>query len=205
MACSREDDATHGWKELKIVEDHLRSIQPSIGTIFAGSVMSQSFSAIYWFERFFQEIGAEGVIEFGTGNGTLTQYFGLHCPGRVTTYDTGAACINDKLRAEIFTRLSITYKQVDLLADGAIKKILEEYAGPRPLLVFCDNGNKKQEFLEAAPRLEPGDSILVHDVNVEFHPGDPEIAACMGDNSLIPWKHNAAALADGTRLSGWLR
>lgn len=184
--------------------DHLRTIGPDC-TPFCKSVMAQSFSALYWFERFFQEVGAAAVMELGTGNGTLTQFFGLHCPGHVRTYDIGAASITDKHRAEIFARLGITYEQKDLLVIGAISNLLVTYEGRRPLLVFCDNGNKKQEFLEAAPLLRPGDSIMVHDVNVEFIPSGLAIATAIETFGLMPWKHNQAALEDGSRLSCWLK
>ena len=38
----------------------------------------------------------------------------------------------------------------------------------KPLILFCDNGNKKREFREFVPFLKSGDFVVVHDWGSEF-------------------------------------
>ena len=41
-----------------------------------------------------------------------------------------------------------------------------------PLLLFCDAGNKPQEFQTFVPQLTAGDIVAVHDWGTEFGEGD---------------------------------
>ena len=46
-----------------------------------------------------------------------------------------------------------------------------------PCLLFCDGSNKPREFQTFVPRLQPGDTVAVHDAGTEFNPPDAEPVA----------------------------
>jgi len=62
---------------------------------------------------------------------------------------------------------------IDLFGEGATDRIADLLARhPKPLLLFCDNGNKREEVRRFAPLLSGGDFLAVHDWGSEFFESD---------------------------------
>jgi len=64
----------------------------------------------------------------------------------------------------------------DLFGEAG-KKLIDFLDGglPRPILLFCDNGDKPREFREFVPHLRVGDCVGVHDWGSEIHRADVTI------------------------------
>lgn len=166
---------------------------------FGGNVMSQCWSALYWYERLLCEIGVRSILELGTERGSLTLFWGLHCPGRVVTVDVSMQNVTPE-RWELYGRLGIRAVVDDAWNVGhAIERMASM---PRPVFVFCDNGDKTREFRIYARLLQPGDAIGVHDNGSEFMADEPEAQATAEATGLVRW-HREELDADGTIAAIW--
>ena len=177
--------------------DHLRLVHGETGNVFLWSRISQSFSGLYWLMKFVRAADPEGILELGTGDGSLTSLFGLCCLDNVVTCD-----LCDGVHAETadrFDRLGITYLNQDVLDPSFAVHVMEE-AMVHPTLVFCDAGAKQKEFALYAPLLHRGDSIAVHDLGTEFFVNDrvKDMEEDLGLTRVFPESE-----ADGSLLAFW--
>jgi hypothetical protein len=54
--------------------------------------------------------------------------------------------------------------------DASMKPLREFIASlPKPLVLFCDNGDKPREWQLYVPLLSTGDFAAIHDWGTEFH------------------------------------
>ena len=127
-------------------------------------------SALFWMDYIVQKFGVGAVVEVGTACGGTAAWFGNLLPGRVATMD-----IKDKrsaLAKGLHKRLGVLFVKRDFWADSKRPRKFTNYgkgkAGGKPLLVFCDGGNKVKEWGVMAPLLRPGDLIMAHDNPKEF-------------------------------------
>ena len=59
---------------------------------------------------------------------------------------------------------------MDLLSDATVEPMRELIESlPKPLVLFCDNGNRPLEWNRFVPLLSTGDFAAVHDWGTEFH------------------------------------
>lgn len=125
------------------------------------------------------------VIELGTSTGGFAAYLSVQCRARqmaFSTYDNGVACAqfiehNGFLKFLLEPHLVIG----DLWGSAGEEVIahLQDASRP-PLLLFCDDGDKRREYKLFAPHLQPRDILAVHDwsldPNGEFGPQDHDPA-----------------------------
>lgn len=181
-------------------KDRLRQISPVTAERFAGSVIQQTWSALYWFEELFKEVPLRGVLEVGCGHGALSVFFGLHFPGAIVAFNDWDA--RGPHTKDLHQRLGIVFQQADALHQIVADRMIVSV--PHPALVFCDNGDKPREFALYAPLLKSGDAIAVHDNGVEFHADKPEAQAITAACGLARWRKEELD-ADCTLLALWVK
>lgn len=70
---------------------------------------------------------------------------------------------------EKLEELGVRVLTMDLFAESAASTLKELFESlPKPLILFCDNGNKPEEWKRYVPLLEAGDYAAVHDWGTEF-------------------------------------
>lgn len=151
-----------------------------MGTTVGGIPASQTPSALFWYEQIIHAHGIQGILELGTERGGLSVFFGLQCPHHTVTVD-----VTDQLESHtrfMLTTLGVRQEIADCRDEEVARRLI--YWVQRPLLVFCDNGYKKDEFGRYAPLLFAGDLIGVHDCGTEFHPDADDTKAVVAANHL---------------------
>ncbi len=143
--------------------------QAHYGITFGGLHVSQSWNDLGIWEEFFNRAGTKSFIELGTFKGGTTVYFqmqGLIRGFSVTSIDS----TDHGVPIELLTKLGVKLLTVDLLSEATVEPIRELIDSlPKPLALFCDNGNKPVEWNRFFPLLSPGDFATVHDWGTEFH------------------------------------
>jgi hypothetical protein len=99
----------------------------------------------------------------------MTMFFTLQGIARgfsVTSIDNP----NHGAPVEQLTKLGATLVTMDLLTESTVDPMRELIATlPKPLVLFCDNGDKPREWSLYVPLLSPVDFAAVHDWGTEFH------------------------------------
>jgi cephalosporin hydroxylase len=139
-----------------------------LNSSFAGVELSQSWNDLALWEEFFNRANISSVIELGTFRGGMTMFFALQGNARgfsVTSIDNH----NHGAPVEQLTQLGATLITMDLLSGSSVVPMRELIALlPKPLVLFCDHGDKPREWGMYVPLLSPGDFAAVHDWGTEF-------------------------------------
>jgi predicted O-methyltransferase YrrM len=112
------------------------------------------------------------VVDIGTGTGGLTLFFGMNMlqrGGKVLSFD-----IEETQSAQArrdFEKLNIDFRKMNVFADHTVS-LVRRFIIDEPALIFCDNGNKGEEFPLYAKTLKPGDFIMAHDWPIEISEGN---------------------------------
>jgi len=142
---------------------------------FMGRGIAQEPQDMLIWEKFFADNPIKTLIEFGTGHGGLTLYFGLKCRevgAKLYTYDN-VRSTDFMMPIEIELGLASSFECIDIFSDVAMAKIGQIITTcEKPLLIFFDNGNKPREWKIYAPLTKPGDFCVVHDWETEFTASD---------------------------------
>ena len=151
---------------------------------FLGMPMGQWWHDLQIWEWFLNEHPDIGhIIEIGTSTGGFATYLAMQCRSRgadFSSFDNGlpyeeSVMRNEFLRPIVGERLFVA----DTWGDGG-KFIRDCLAtdGRRPILIFCDGGDKIREYKTFAPLLTEQDFLAVHDwvppprTDGEFHQYD---------------------------------
>jgi|GEM_PF-5515294 len=144
-------------------------------TSFGGYEAAQSWSDLALWEEFLNRYTPAALVELGTWSGGMAAFFGFQGLARgmkVTTIDRNHCLLEC---GGLLERLGVKTLLMDLLAESAADELASALAGqPRPLMLFCDNGDKPREFRSFAPLLATGDFIAVHDWGSEIREADLE-------------------------------
>lgn len=151
---------------------------------YMGAGMSQSYSAIYFFEYLYESFRFEYIVEIGSQKGALSTYFAnLAGITESVFFDTFEINPNqDWYHREVegaghwFNKLvSVcpfihSYHQNIFTKDSYhhIKSNVDQFKS----FIFCDGGNKIREFNLYSTILKSGDVIGVHDWNIEINNTD---------------------------------
>jgi len=139
-------------------------------TTFAGYIANQAPSAFFVLEDFLNKrTDIKRICEIGTAQGGTTVLFGLHMfknEGVTLTFDN-AGTFNSKWR-ELSVLLGIEFSNLDVFKEEGTNKLKEFVQRDGVSLLFCDGGNKVQEFNSFAPFLKSGDVIMAHDYRHEI-------------------------------------
>jgi hypothetical protein len=154
---------------------------------FLGNFMAQSPQAIAAWEQALQHVSFQRIIELGTGHGTFSLYLLLFCRERGAqffTYDNVrrfATSVESTGFIMSLLRLDDCFKRHDVLAEPG--PIIEKIKKPGRTVLFCDDGDKKQEVRTFGPHLKPGDILGVHDWHKEVNYEDIRVV----DNLSAMW------------------
>lgn len=148
---------------------------------FMGGGMSQSYSALYFFEYYIQHYGFEYVVEIGTQKGALSLF--LANMASVTesfffeTFDVSEKDLDDRsvegvghwLREICKISQYCKFHHWDIFSHAAESRISAELEDKKTL-IFCDGGDKQREMDVYGGIIKPGDHIILHDWQHEVFP-----------------------------------
>jgi len=180
------------------MSDLLRALRHT--TIFGQPATQYWVDVVLW-EHFFTYNEVRCIIELGTGTGGMSLVFALHAKQRGTqfyTFDTKrwAEYLDLPLAHEF---VAGSFFALDVFSEGGRERILDLLGAPslHPLLLYCDNGDKRREMAEYVPHLLEGDYVGVHDWPNEFGPED----AAKLSRHITPLYHDEAERLNGlTRI-----
>jgi cephalosporin hydroxylase len=140
---------------------------------FCGQRMGHNYYAYYMIDQIMiQNPQIKGIVEIGTAHGALTTVLGLW--GIKRTIPVMSIDCNRRLHDKvIFDRLGIEFIEADEDSEMVAKKIIGMCHNP--IFIYCDGGNKPEEFRKWAPIIRPGSVIAAHDWGVEIGPKDIEL------------------------------
>jgi cephalosporin hydroxylase len=140
---------------------------------YKGISMEQNPNVVFAFEKLFDEIKPDLVLEIGTFHGGLTlllrdilNHKGLE-KTRLITYDVNSPnfLLQKTTEKEIGVRVknlfSPNYLDWNSLEDQM--EILELISTHKRVIVLCDGGSKKNEFRMISDLIKKGDIIMGHD------------------------------------------
>jgi cephalosporin hydroxylase len=137
--------------------DPLRTFEST----FAGVPAAQYWSDFCLWEHLLNWSRPASIVELGTGRGGMALYLatqaqlrGLH----FATHDHAPPLVR-------VPAIEPFFREGDVLREPE-RVVLD----PKPLVLFCDDGDKPREIETFAPRLEAGDLLAVHNWGVEVGP-----------------------------------
>jgi hypothetical protein len=136
---------------------------------FLGGLSVQTWTALYLWEKLFNEYEVERFIEIGCGFGNTSVFFLLQAVNRGFDYagwDSNRrrfkkAYVNNPIKQLLDLQHKITNANV-FEPENTIS-IMKEIEKPGRTILFCDGGDKIHEFRTFAPRLKENDIVAVHD------------------------------------------
>lgn len=137
-----------------------------IPSSFCGIKVYQSWSALYLFELVVETYAPRRIIELGTGWGGASLF--MHFLAKAynsefITYDKSAACLEIGRGKVLFQEFGVNFRKADIFEPETISEIRKLIEAPGRVFVYCDNGDKVNEFNIYARFLKPDDVIGVHD------------------------------------------
>lgn len=149
-----------------MITGYIEHMYTTLNSTFAGTEIAQTWSALFVFERMFQEYKPDIIIELGTYLGALTHFFSMFA----MTYSY------DNVNREIKKYPNVNYRIADVFQEEIIREIEKLIIDNNKVFLFCDDGNKPREFNIYSSLLKKGDLIFVHDWNLEIKIEDIESA-----------------------------
>jgi len=144
---------------------------------FLGRPVTQAFASFFLWEKLLNSIEFKRIIEFGTWRGNLSLYLFLFCFSKGAEFFTfdikEYSSYKDERQKDILKEIlnfRQTFKKLDIFENIELISSLIKRNGRT--ILFCDNGNKIDEFKAFAPFLKVGDIIGVHDWEIEIFPSD---------------------------------
>ena len=137
-----------------------------IPSSFCGIKVYQSWSALYLFELIFKTYAPRRVIELGTGWGGASlfmHFLAKAYDSEFITYDKTPAYLEIGRGKVLFQKFGVDFRKADIFEPKTIDEIRKLIEAPDRVFVYCDNGNKINEFNIYARFLKPDDIIGVHD------------------------------------------
>lgn len=165
-------------------------------SMFMGENMAQGWPDLLIWEAFFNNYPIKTFIELGTGHGGLALFFALQCYQRGISFDTFDNIKSFKENNALTEMIGLNDKfhNIDIFKEGSgiISNLIT--AGPHPVAIFFDNGDKPREWKTFAPLTSKGDFLIVHDWGTEFGEQDvvdvpvQRILGQASDNRPDGWK-----------------
>ena len=140
---------------------------------FLGIQFKQYYIDMFPWEKFFSDfqVRFDSVFELGTLYGGFSLFLKLLCVQYRKEFKTFDNIQRSAFDSPIQTLVSARqdFFLCDIFEnDGALIKSLVTH----PLVLFCDNGNKREEVELFSSELLSGDFLVVHDWMVEIFPKD---------------------------------
>lgn len=140
---------------------------------FLGCSMQQCWADLAVWEKFLNKFPIKSLIELGTGYCGMSAFLLLQCIQREAVFGTFDIKRNSRLNLPLHKIINLknTFFEMDIFAERETIQYTIENA-PKPLLLFCDNGDKPKEFEFFVPSLKSGDYVAVHDWPSEINGDD---------------------------------
>lgn len=148
---------------------------------YMGAGMSQNYASIYWQEYYYEAHRFDYVIEFGSQKGALSTYFAnMAAITEAFFFETYELypenAWNQRIHEGVghwFSKLCeispyINFYTKDIFSNETRDHVQENMEQFDRTFIFCDGGNKIEEFNMYAPLLKTNDRIAVHDWNLEI-------------------------------------
>jgi len=147
--------------------------QPNAGNTFAGSLVAQTWNDLPLWEEFLNRYPVRSIVELGTFRGGMAIFLALQAGARQVRFVTMDANLDQIENPQLLKALGATVVSANLFEESAVLamgELLEEL--PKPVLLFSDNGNKREEVRRFAPLLQVGDYLAIHDWGSEISAAD---------------------------------
>ncbi len=180
------------YRDKHITVDNMLQINQK----FMGGGMSQNYFSIPFFEYYHDSNFFEYVVEIGTQKGALSTYFANFASiTQSFLFETYEIYPDKDLNNRSFegcghwltklAELSPYFEMYheDVFSEPVVSHIKENIEDMKTF-IFCDGGNKTQEFNTYAPILKSGDCIAVHDWGNEIRWED--IRGTAESHGLVP-------------------
>ncbi|MBS1703663.1 MAG: hypothetical protein JST12_18515 [Armatimonadetes bacterium] len=137
-------------------------------TSFCGVEASQAWNDLALWEEFLNRTQPKSVVELGTFKGGMAMYLtlqGLIRGFQFVTIDS----TNHGVPIQKLQKFGAEVLQMDLFSasgEEQMKELLSRL--PKPCALFCDDGNKSEEWKRYVPLLAAGDYAAGHDWGTEF-------------------------------------
>lgn len=141
---------------------------------FLGYSIQQSWIDLLVWEKFLMRNTARSLVELGTGYCGMSAFLLLQCIQREMEFLTFDIKTNSRLKLPLSRYLGLhdCFSQIDIFEGTVIEDVIHSLQ--KPLILFCDDGNKRKEFSTFVPMLEVGDYVVVHDWGQEI--GEKDVA-----------------------------
>jgi len=139
---------------------------------FAGVPFQQGWGDLELWEHFLSRHPVRSLVELGTGQGGMAIFFATQALARGADYSTfdREKLYGDDV-ARTLDRLGAHCHRIELFEQpDLVRGVL--LAQRKPLLLFCDDGDKPREVRTFASSLAAGDYLAVHDWNAEIRASD---------------------------------
>jgi len=151
----------------------IRMINPNVYSSLYGLPMQQTWEDLVLWEWFLNRVQVKSILELGTGSATFSCYLLTQCISRGLSFATVDIHIPEQHSLHKILGIPSVFHQIDLSKPGAKKEVGRVMAGlPRPIILYCDNGDKPHEVAVFSDLLQRGDYLGVHDYGIEFHEHD---------------------------------
>jgi hypothetical protein len=121
---------------------------------------SQHIFDIKAWEIFLERYKPKSIIELGTGDGEFSKWL-------LDRIDWFLTIDHKEPQLELYNY----FIKLDILKEKKeIKKIIN--SAPKPLVLYCDNGDKPREVELFSPYLTVEDYLATHDYQIEIHRSD---------------------------------
>jgi len=132
------------------------------GVSFGGIGAAQIWADFILWEGLLNDHEIHGIFELGTYQGGFSWWLWAQAQARGIHFETYDATEPEEWVPD--------FQRIDVFAEADyVKRCLRMH---KPVILFCDNGNKPRELKTFGPSLDPDSLVVVHDWGAEMLPED---------------------------------
>ncbi len=147
--------------------------RPNVGCTFAGFPVAQTWTDLALWETFLDRHPVASILELGTWRGGMALFLAAQSRARGATFASVDRDLGQAEPIEMLALLGARLVELDLHGPEAVAGISSLLAElPKPVLLFCDDGDKRLEWRSFVTLLSEGDYAAVHDWKSEFGEAD---------------------------------
>jgi cephalosporin hydroxylase len=142
---------------------------PNAENLFLGVPLAQTWQDLALWEAFLERYPCASILELGTWRGGMALFLALQARWRGAEFATLDLHQGGLVGRERLEETGARVLEADLFSfegQAVVQRLVREL--PKPLLLFCDDGDKPREWRTFVPLLSPGDRVAVHDWDAEF-------------------------------------
>ena len=126
-----------------------------------------------WWEEFLLEHKFRSLVELGAGNGGMSTFLAVQCTARGADFVTVDANFSRIDNPSVLRALGTVFLELDLNRPDSWPGFLARVMMlPRPLVLFCNDGDVREQVRQVASVVHAGDFLVVHGWNYEVYAQD---------------------------------